>query len=137
MKVNKRNSKASAICDRTGNRYPMSEMVIEPGTNYLVHKSVSDGKWSLVEHPLANMSKYLRGKSGDPFPVPNARPDINWNSPITHLAEAVLAGTGELEGTLSNGDWRGSDWYPPDWDDIIYEPGDWVGGDWNEIHWNV
>lgn len=79
-----RNKGASAICDRTGFRYPMSEMVLEPGTNYLVHRSVSDGKWSLVEHPLNNVQRYLAGKQGDPFPVENARPDRNWEDPVTY-----------------------------------------------------
>jgi hypothetical protein len=137
MKVNKRDSKASVICDRTGFRYPMRDMVVEPGTNYLVHKSVSDGSWSLTEHPLANMSKYLRGKSGDPFAIPDARPDINWSDPIEHTATAVLSGSGELNCFTTNGDWSGQDWYATDWGVSPYEEGDWVEGDWNQIHWNV
>lgn len=72
----KRSRTASAICDRTGIRYPMSQMVIEPGTGYLVHKSVSDGKWNAVDHPMNHVSRYAR--FGDPKPVENARPDINW-----------------------------------------------------------
>lgn len=79
----KRGSKASAISDRSGVRYPMNEMVIEPGTGWLVHKSESDGKYSLTNHPLNNVGRYLKGKLGDPYPVQNARPDINWSSFIT------------------------------------------------------
>lgn len=70
----KRNSKANAISDRSGFKFPMSEMVLEPGTNYLVHRSESDGMWSVNVHPLNNVSKYLKGKEGDPYPVKNARP---------------------------------------------------------------
>jgi hypothetical protein len=43
--------KAVAICDRTGFKHKRSEMVIEPGTNLLVHRSWSDGKWNRVDHP--------------------------------------------------------------------------------------
>lgn len=73
----KKGQGASAICDRSGFRYPMSEMVIEPGTGWLVHKSETDGEYSLVNHPLNNLHKYLDGKTGDPFPVKNARPDLD------------------------------------------------------------
>lgn len=70
----KSKSKASAISDRSGFKFPMSEMIIEPGTNYLVHRSESDGRWSENRHPLNNLGKYLKGKGGDPYPVQNARP---------------------------------------------------------------
>lgn len=79
-----RNRGASAISDRSGTRFPMSEMVTEPGTNYLVHKSESDGQWSAVSHPLNNLGRYLKGKNGDPFPVRNARP-----RPATETTSAV------------------------------------------------
>ncbi len=80
----KRNSNASAISDRSGFRFPMKEMVVEPGTNLLVHHSESDGQYSLVRHPLNNMGRYLKGKLGDPFPVENARPDIDWSDATTY-----------------------------------------------------
>ena len=86
-----RNRGASAICDRTGFRYPMSEMVVEPGTNYLVHRSVSDGQWSVVEHPLNNLGRYLKGKQGDPFPVKNARP-----RPSTETVSAITSYEGKV-----------------------------------------
>lgn len=69
-----RNKGASAISDRSGMRFPMSEMVREKGTNYLVHRSEDDGQYSVVAHPLSNLEYYLRGKHGDPFPTKNARP---------------------------------------------------------------
>ena len=75
---------ASAISDRSGFRFPMSEMVREPGTNWLVHRSESDGQWSLNEHPLNNLGRYLKSKSGDPFPVKDARP-----RPLTETVSAV------------------------------------------------
>lgn len=139
MKPDKRNSKASAICDRTGVRYPMNQMVIEPGTNYLVHRSVSDGNWSLVEHPLSNMAMYLRGKSGDPFPIPQARLDTDWDEPqsyaatvtgggvgvmtananVLKAATATMSGTGTMvaEGAeVGAHDWLLADWNSSDWD---------------------
>jgi len=43
--------KATAICDRSGFKHKLKDMVLEPGTNLLVHKSLSDGKWNRVHHP--------------------------------------------------------------------------------------
>ena len=65
-----------AISDRSGFKFPMREMLIEPGTGILVHRSESDGKWNRVDHPLNHIEKYAT-LSGDPKPVKNARPDIN------------------------------------------------------------
>ncbi len=90
-----RNKGASVISDRNGVRYPMSEMVREPGTNWLVHKSESDGQWSLNEHPLNNLGRYLKDKSGDPFPVKDARPEQSFVNPS---------------------DFREEDWLDADWD---------------------
>ncbi len=42
---------AVGICHRSGFKYPYSELVFEPGTNYLVHKSETDGNYSVVNHP--------------------------------------------------------------------------------------
>lgn len=69
----KSRSEAWAICDRTGTRYPMRDMVEEPGTKYLVYKWASDREWNAVEHPQANLGKYVR--FGDPFSVEEARPN--------------------------------------------------------------
>jgi len=88
----------SAICDRSGFRYPMSEMVKEPGTNFLVHKSMSDGMFSITEHPCNNKQRYL--KTGDPKPVPNARPytfDFRDEKRFKYTASAVLG----ISSTLS------------------------------------
>ncbi len=85
----KRNSKAWAISDRSGMKFRMSEMVVEPGTGYLVHRSESDGMWNAVDHPQAHLDKWA-DLSGDPFPVENARPDRNWHQPITYTAQANI-----------------------------------------------
>ncbi len=73
----KRGSKAWAISDRSGARFRMSEMIKEPGTNYLIHYSESDGIWNMVDHPQANLQKWAE-LSGDPYPVERTRPDIVW-----------------------------------------------------------
>lgn len=41
------------ICDRTGMKHPMVEGVFEEGTGWFVHFSVTDGRFSLTEHPQA------------------------------------------------------------------------------------
>ncbi len=75
-KGRKGNSRARAISDRSGFRFPMHEMVVEPGTGYLVHFSESDGKWNFVDHPQAHINEYAT--FGDPYPVADARPDLQW-----------------------------------------------------------
>ena len=60
---------ARAICDRSGFEYPYSEMVVEPGTNYLVHWSESDGSWNLVDHP----QNFPPRKMGDAIGLENPR----------------------------------------------------------------
>ena len=42
--------KAFAICDRTGFKHRMRDMVVEPGTGILVYKRWSDGEWNRVDH---------------------------------------------------------------------------------------
>jgi len=48
-----------AISDRSGMKFPYREMVIEPGTGYLVHYTESDGMYSIVNHP----QNYIPGAS--------------------------------------------------------------------------
>lgn len=69
---------ATAISDRSGFRHPMSEMVVEEGTGWLVHRSEDDGMWNLVDHPQNHVQRYV--EFGDPFPVENARPERVFNS---------------------------------------------------------
>ena len=66
-------SNAKARSDRSGVVHPLDEMVIEPGTGWLVHYSESDGEWNLVDHPLNHIQRYV--EYGDPFPVDQARPE--------------------------------------------------------------
>lgn len=75
-KGRKGGSNANAISDRSGFRHPMHEMIIEPGTGYLIHRSESDGRYNFVDHPQAHINEYAH--FGDPFPVADARPDIQW-----------------------------------------------------------
>lgn len=70
-RTRKSNTKASAISDRSGFRFPMDEMVVEPGTGYLVHKSESDGMYNLVDHPVNYPQRYSR--YDDPKPTINGR----------------------------------------------------------------
>lgn len=62
---------ATAICDRTGRKHPYSEMVVEPGTKWLVHWTESDGKWNLVTNPRNYPSKPKKEGMG----LKEARPD--------------------------------------------------------------
>lgn len=82
-------SGASAISDRSGERFPMNEMVKEPGTGYLVHRSESDGQWSEVTHPLNNIERYLKGRTNDPKPVKDARYEPTIPSGITTYNEKI------------------------------------------------
>lgn len=72
---------AWAISDRSGFKYPMKEMIKEPGTGYLIHRSESDGQYNAVDHPQAHLTKYAT-LGGDPKPIKNARPDRNWVTDI-------------------------------------------------------
>ena len=67
--------RAVFICDRSGFKYPYTEGVVEPGTGFFVHRSESDGEYSLVSHPQNNPSK--RYKFGDPAPLKHSRPETS------------------------------------------------------------
>jgi hypothetical protein len=43
--------KAFAMCDRTGFKHRIQDMVIEPGTGLYVYKGWNDGIWNIVDHP--------------------------------------------------------------------------------------
>lgn len=64
--------------ERSGTPFDLSEMVREPGTNLLVHRSESDGKWNITEAfkdpivpPDAQQLEYVATK-----------PDTVNNSPV-------------------------------------------------------
>ena len=88
----------NAISDRSGFKHKMSEMVIEPGTGWLVHKNESDGYYSAVEHPLNNIDKFLKGKHGDPFPVKNVREEVKIDATIKHELTGTTSGSAYLIG---------------------------------------
>jgi len=46
-----RGKRSKAISERSGFKFKYKEMVREPGTNYFVHWTESDGKWNAVHHP--------------------------------------------------------------------------------------
>ena len=49
--VKSKNRLSYAISDRSGMRYPYNEMMYEPGTNFFIHRSESDGIYNEVDHP--------------------------------------------------------------------------------------
>lgn len=61
------------ISDRSGFRYPRSEMVVEPGTGYVIARCESDGRFNAVDHPQAHVTKYIT--FDDPKVLENVRPD--------------------------------------------------------------
>jgi len=72
----KQNSDAWVISDRSGMRFRMKDTCKEPGTGYRIGKCESDGKWNAVDHPQAHLTKHAT-LSGDPYPVKDARPDVD------------------------------------------------------------
>lgn len=103
FKGKKGNSNANAISDRSGFRHPMHEMIVEPGTGYLIHRSESDGRWNFVDHPQAHINEYAH--FGDPFPVADARPDIIWSatsSTVMGEPGGTILGLGYLTFSLIN-----------------------------------
>lgn len=46
-----RGRKAIGICDRSGFKYLLKDLVKEPGTGLLVARDMNDGKWNRVDHP--------------------------------------------------------------------------------------
>lgn len=90
---------AKAISDRSGVRYPMSEMVIEQGTGWLIHYSEDDGMWNLVDHPQLHVQQFV--EYGDPFPVEQARPEQEFINVL-----ALSDGIGQI--LLVGGDGQGN-----------------------------
>lgn len=82
-------------------KFPINEMIREPGTNVFIHKSESDGMYNAVDHPQANIQKYAR--FGDPFPVFDAHPDIS------HVVDTLL--TDEFGNPVTDADGQPVDAY--------------------------
>ena len=72
-----------AICDRTGFKHRLRDMVIEPGTGLFVYKGWSDGRWSRVDHPLN-----FPAPAGEAIGLKNASPDII--PKYIHLVQALV-----------------------------------------------
>jgi hypothetical protein len=62
--------KAWGICDRSGFEYLLKDLVREPGTNLLVHKSLTDGKYNRVQHP-----QNFAADTRENIAIKNPRPD--------------------------------------------------------------
>lgn len=83
---------AWAISHRSGMKFPLSEMIREPTTNLLIHKSESDGYFFEEEQYLRKQLKFT-----DPKPLKNIRPDVSWILDITLTNEDDLSVTNEQE----------------------------------------
>lgn len=66
------------ISDRSGFKCKRKDMVIEPGTGYVIHRSESDGEYNLVDHPVNHVNRLV--KFGDPYPLDNVRLENYSNS---------------------------------------------------------
>ena len=65
-----KNRRSYAISERSSQRFPYNEMMYEPGTNHFIHKSESDGKYNLKDHP----QNHIRTKVED-IVLRDAHPD--------------------------------------------------------------
>jgi hypothetical protein len=59
------------ICQRSGFKYPYRDLVVEPGTGWLVHWSMSDGMWNLKDHPQNKSPRKKVERIGLAFPSPD------------------------------------------------------------------
>lgn len=67
---------AKFISDRSGLKFDMSGAIMEPGTNIMIHKTETDGKYNAVQHPQANLNRYFP-RFDDPKPLKDTSPDDN------------------------------------------------------------
>ena len=70
---------AKAVSDRSGFVYPWREMVREPGTGFIVHKSESDGKYNLVDHPQNHVARDY----SDAIALRWSRPEVSVTAGVT------------------------------------------------------
>lgn len=75
---------AIAISDRSGFKFPWKEMVKEPGTGYIVHRSESDGRWNLVDHPQNN----IKNDRADNIALAWVRDEVPSSSPFQAFSNA-------------------------------------------------
>jgi hypothetical protein len=76
---------AVGICHRSGFKYPYKELVFEPGTNFLVHKSETDGNYSLIKHPQNYPPEDIADKIS-----------LKWSFPDTVLSVGVVVSAEKL-----------------------------------------
>ena len=70
---------AIAICHRSGFKFPYSEMVYEPGTQFWIHKRESDEEWNLVGHDQNYQPSKLTERVG-----------LKWARPDTRLSVGAV-----------------------------------------------
>jgi|TARA_R110000787_G_scaffold279751_1_gene390070 hypothetical protein len=76
------------ISDRSGFRYRLNQRVREPGTNFIIAKSESDGRFNLVTNPQ-NKVKFLIDKENirDARPPDNLDRNRSWGVVTTEWGE--------------------------------------------------
>lgn len=72
------------ICERSGNAYPISQLVLEPGTGYKVHRKFCDFSYSLNKHPQNRPPTNL---IDDSF-LDNVRPDTQID-PMNYILDEL------------------------------------------------
>ena len=71
--------KATAICDRTGFKHILKDLLKEPGTNILVYKTWSDRDYNRVDHPQnypADTSESIALRNPRPDPLSEGTVDL-------------------------------------------------------------
>ena len=66
-----RGKKAVGICDRSGFKCLLKDLVKEPGTGLMVSKDMNDGMWNRVDHPQRHS-----GNTSESIGLRNPRPDV-------------------------------------------------------------
>tara|TARA_R100001377_G_scaffold11366_1_gene5686 strand:+ start:246 stop:524 length:279 start_codon:yes stop_codon:yes gene_type:complete len=78
------------ISDRSGFRHRLDQRVKEPGTNFIIAKSESDGIFNLVTNPQ-NRVKFLLDKEviKDARPPDNSDRNKSWSAVTTTWGEEI------------------------------------------------
>ena len=75
-----KNRKSLAISERSGLRFRYNEMIYEPGTNLFIHRSETDGRYNLKDHP----QNHIRVRPED-IALRNAHTDVTLTDTIPGL----------------------------------------------------
>lgn len=92
-----KNRKSLAISERSGLRFKYNEMIYEPGTNLFIHRSESDGKYNLKDHP----QNHIRVKPED-----IALRDAHGEAPLTDSIPGLQTNEGLVIFTNQDDDLR-------------------------------